>query len=269
MIIIGEKINGTLPHVREAIKHKDEDYIRKLALDQVEAGADYIDICAGTSSEVEVETLKWLMDIVQDAVDEPLCIDSPSPQVFEKVMNYAKKPGIINSVSEEKDKCDTIYPLVRGTDWQVIALTCNDHGIPPNALTRVEIAGRLVEKAQTYNIEPNHIFIDPLVLALSTNQDSLLVYLETMIKIKEIFPSIKATAGLSNISFGLPARRLVNQQFLSVALFSGLDSAIMDPCDRGLKATILTTQALKCEDKFCKNYLRAFRKGQIGPQKYK
>ena len=128
MIIIGEKINGTIPKVGRAIAEKDEAYIRELAIKHTEAGANYIDVCAGTAEDIEVETLTWLMGIVQDAVDTPLCIDSPNPRMIEAVFKHAKRPGIINSVSEEGDKPEVIYPLIEGTDWQVIALTCDNRG---------------------------------------------------------------------------------------------------------------------------------------------
>jgi len=100
-IIIGEKINGTIPSVGQAIQNRDENFIRDLAIRQAEAGADYINVSAGTSPEEELDILKWLMDVVQDAVDKPLCIDSPNPRTIEAVFKYAKKPGIINSVSGE------------------------------------------------------------------------------------------------------------------------------------------------------------------------
>ena len=259
MIIIGEKINGTLPHVRRAIEDKNDKFIRKLAIDQAEAGADYLDICAGTPEEIEAVTLKWLMDIVQQEVNNPLCIDSPNPDVFKRIIDFAKRPGIINSVSGEINKDATIYPLISGTDWKVIALTCDEEGIPADTQKRVIIAKKLVEKALVYKIKIDDIFIDPLVLSLSTNQDSLLTYLETMTEIKKIYPGLKVTSGLSNISFGMPLRRLINQQFLTIALFEGMDSAIMDPCDRNLIATIYTTQALKGNDNYCRKFLNAYR----------
>lgn len=96
MIIIGEKINGTIPSVKAAIERKDADYIAALAVKQTEAGATYIDVCASTAPEFEIETLKWLMDIVQNATDTPLCLDSPNPRVIEAVFKYANKPGLIN-----------------------------------------------------------------------------------------------------------------------------------------------------------------------------
>ncbi|MHB8076806.1 methyltetrahydrofolate cobalamin methyltransferase [Desulfosporosinus fructosivorans] len=265
MIIIGEKINGTIPSVKTAIQDRDEQFIRDLAVRQTEAGADYLDVCASTAPEVEAETLVWLMNIVQDAVDTPLCIDSPNPRVIEHVFKQAKRPGLINSVSAEGDKCEVIFPLIKGTDWGVIALTCDNHGIPSDIQTRVDITNLLVEKAKKYDITPDRLHIDPLVLALSTDSQSLLTFLETMKTVKNLYPSIKVTSGLSNISFGMPLRKIVNQHFLTIALFTGMDSAIIDPCSRDMYTTLLTTEALMGRDRLCRQFSNAYRKNKIGP----
>ena len=267
MIIIGEKINGTIPKVGKAIAEKDEAFIRDLAVKQAEAGTHYIDVCAGSSPEVEEETLIWLMDIVQDAVETPLCIDSPNPRTIEAVLKYARKPGIINSVSEEGDKTEVIYPLIAGTDWQVIALTCDNDGIPKTAEARIEIAKSLVEKAAKYDIAPDRIHLDPLVIALATDNNSVQNFVETMRVIKEMYPTIKITSGLSNISFGMPFRKIINQTFLTIATFFGMDSAIMDPCSRDMIAALLATEALMGKDRHCRKYNDAYRKGKIGPLK--
>lgn len=267
MIIIGEKINGTIPSVKKAIEAKDEEFIRDLAVRQAEAGADYIDVCAGTAPEIEEETLIWLMDIVQDAVEKPLCIDSPNPRTIEKVFPYAKRPGIINSVSEEGDKCEVIYPMIQGTEWQVIALTCDNRGIPSDVQTRVDITKIMVEKAQKYGITPDRIHIDPLVMALSADNKSLLNFIETLTAVKELYPTIKVTSGLSNISFGMPLRKVINQHFLTLAMYAGMDSAILDPCNRDMLTTLLATEALLGRDRFCRNFANAYRKNKIGPVK--
>lgn len=267
MIIIGEKINGTIPGVKKAIEEKDEELIRNLAVKQVEAGADYLDVCAGTAPEVEADTLKWLMDIVQDSVEIPLCIDSPNPRIIEQVFQYARKPGIINSVSEEGEKCEVIYPLISGTEWQVIALTCDKKGIPSDVQTRVEITRLMVEKAQNHNISPDRLHIDPLVMALSADNQSLLNFIETLRKVKELYPTIKVTSGLSNISFGMPLRRIINQHFLTIATYAGMDSAILDPCNREILTTLLATEALLGRDRYCRNFSNAYRKNKIGPDR--
>lgn len=267
MIIIGEKINGTIPIVKKAIEERDADFIRRRAIEQTESGADYLDICASTAPQAEAETLLWMMDIVQEAVDTPLCIDSPNARTIEAVLKYAKKPGIINSVSLEGDKCEIIYPLVKGTDWQVIALTCDNNGIPKDVETRLDIAVKLVEEAQQFDIAPERIHLDPLVIALATDNKSLLNFVETISRIKEIYPAIKITSGLSNISFGMPLRKVINQHFLTIAAFSGMDSAIIDPCNRDMITTLFATEALMGLDRNCRKYNEAYRKGKIGPVK--
>lgn len=267
MIIIGEKINGIIPNVKRAIEKKDEAIIRSLAVRQAAAGAAYIDVCAGTSPEREVETLKWMMDIVQDAVDTPLCIDSPNPHVIEQVFPLAKRPGLINSVSLEGDKCDVIYPLIQGTQWQVIALTCDNKGIPSDVRTRINITKSLVEKASAFDITPDRIHIDPLVIALSTDNASLVKFVETMQAVKELYPTIKITSGLSNISFGMPLRAVINQNFFTIATYNGMDSAIMDPLNRDMMAALLATEALMGRDRHCRAFSTAFRQNKIGPVK--
>lgn len=267
MIIIGEKINGTIPSVKKAIEEKDEAFIRNLAIKQAEAGADYVDVCASTAPEYEVETLKWLMDIVQDATDIPLCIDSPNPRVIEEVFQYAKRPGLINSVSLEGDKCEVVFPLIQGTTWEVVALTCDNSGIPKDVQTRVDICKAIVEKAQSYGIAPYRIHVDPLVISLSADNESLLKFAESTRQIKELYPTIKVTSGLSNISFGMPLRKVVNQNFLTLAMFAGMNSAIIDPLNRDMIATLLATEALLGRDRHCRNFANAYRKNKIGPLK--
>ncbi|NLM53136.1 MAG: methyltetrahydrofolate cobalamin methyltransferase [Firmicutes bacterium] len=266
MIIIGEKINGTIPKVGKAIEERDEAYIRDLAIKQAEAGAHYIDVCAGVAPEQEEEVLLWLMDIVQDAVDTPLCIDSPNPRMIEKVFSRAKKPGIVNSVSAEGDKMEVLYPLIQGTEWQVIALTCDNKGIPSDVDTRVNIARQMIDEAAKYDITPDRIHIDPLVMALSADNQSMIKFLETLKRVKELYPTVKITSGLSNISFSMPLRRVINQHFFCLAIYAGMDSAIMDPLNRHMMATLLATQALLGRDRYCRNFSNAYRKGIIGPK---
>lgn len=269
MIIIGEKINGTIPLVKKAIEERNAEFIRERAIKQAEAGANYIDICASTAPDVEVETLKWLIGIVQDAVDTPICIDSPNAKFLREVLPDINKPGLINSVSLEgdgiEDKCDIIFPLMEENNWQVIALTCdNEHGVPQDVQTRVEITKRIVEKASKFGIVPDRIHIDPLVMALSTDNKSLLNFIDSIKQIKAIFPTIKITSGLSNISFGMPLRKLINQNFMTLSIYAGMDSAIMDPLNVEIMNAIYATEALIAKDRHCRKFSNAYRKGIIG-----
>ena len=264
MIIIGEKINGAIPSVAEAIAGRDAEYIRSLAVRQTEAGAHYLDVCAGTAPELERDALTWLIGIVQDTVDTPICIDSPDPDVLRDVLPLIRHAGIVNSVSGEGAKCDKIYPLIAGSDWKVIALTCDDSGIPSDAQRKIGIALQLIGKAGDYGITPDRIFVDPLVMSLSVVNDALIGFLSALDGIRENYPDVHFTSGLSNISFGMPKRKLINQYFLAFAIQAGMDSAIMDPTDNVLSAGILAVEALLGRDKFCRAYNKAYRSGRLG-----
>lgn len=264
MIIIGEKINGTIPVVKEAIEKRDATFIADRAIKQTEAGAHFIDICASTAPEYEIETLKWLIEAVQDATDTPLCIDSPNPRVIESVFKYANKPGMLNSISEEGDKCEILLPLMEGNSWEVVGLTCDNNGIPCDVQTKVDITKIMVEKAAKYGVTPDRIHIDPCVMALSTENNSLLNFAQEIREIKELYPTIHVTGAISNISFGLPVRSLLNKTCMAFAIQAGMDSAVMDPLNRDMMGTIYATYALLGQDKHCRKYSKAFRAGQIG-----
>lgn len=264
MIIIGEKINGTIPVVKEAIEKRDAAFIAERAIKQSEAGADYIDVCASTAPELEIEVLKWLMDVVQDATDTPLCIDSPNPRVIEAVFKYAKQPGLLNSISGEGNKCEVLLPLLEGNTWEIVGLTCDDKGIPRDVETKVEITKIMVEKAAKYGVGSERIHLDPCLLALATENESFINFTREISEIRKLYPDIHITSGLSNISFGLPGRALVNKTFMALAIQAGMDSAVMDPTNKDMMGTIFAAYALLGKDRNCRRYSKAFRAGIIG-----
>lgn len=264
MIIIGEKINGFIPKTLAAIESRDEAYIRELAKAQVDGGADFIDVCAGTAPEIERETLMWLIGLVQDAVDTPIAIDSSDPQVILDMLPLAKRAGLINSVSMESGKCEAILPVIANTDWSVVCLTCDNNGIPDDPKVKYAIAQQIIEQTDALGIGRGRVFIDPLVTTLATTQDSLANFTAAIALIKADFPDVHFTSGLSNISFGMPYRKAINMQFLSLAMAAGMDSAIMDPTSPDMQATLHATEALLGNDEYCMNYLQAFRGGRFG-----
>lgn len=264
MIIIGEKINGTIPSVKTAIAGKDTDFIKSLAVKQSESGAAYIDACASVAPEIEIETLGWLMDLIQDVTDTPLCIDSPNPNIIKAVFEKAGKPGLINSVSCEGNKLDIIFPMIAETEWECVVLLCDNDGIPESVEKRLKIAEKIIGRAIKEGISPGRLHIDPLVMALSTDDNSMTKFMECTREIKKWYPEIHITSGLSNISFGLPLRKSINQYFLALAMSVGMDSAIMDPLNQDLMSAIYITDALLGRDRCCRKYTTAYRKGKIG-----
>ena len=267
MIIIGEKLNGSIPSVAKAIAEKDADLIRERARMQAEAGATFLDVCASVEEDVEVETLKWMIDCIQEATDLPISVDSPSAKVLAEIFPYCKRPGLINSVSMEGDKVDTIFPLIAETKWEVICLLSDDTGIPKCADDRLKVFEKLMAKAKEYGIQPSRMHIDPLIEMLCTSEDGIAMIEEVITTIREQYPSIHITAAVSNISFNLPVRKLINLGFTVLAMKAGLDSAILDPTNRDLLGVIYATEALLGLDDYCMEYIGAYREGLIGPVK--
>lgn len=270
MIIIGEKINGSIPSVAEAIAKRDADFIKQRAILQANSGATYIDCCASVPEAEEVETLKWMIDCIQEVTDLPISVDSPSPAVLAEAYKFCNKPGIFNSVSGEGSKIDTIFPIMaqpENAEWEVIALLSDDTGIPKSSADRLKVFDKIMAKAKEYGIKPSRIHIDPLVEMLCTSEDGITTNIETITSVREQYPSIHITAAISNISFNLPVRKLVNLGFLVLAMNAGLDSAIMDPTNRDMLGLVYSTEALLGLDDYCMEYIGAYREGLIGPVK--
>lgn len=261
MIVIGEKINGSIPVVAEAIAKRDSGFIKERARIQAAAGATFIDCCASVPEAEEVETLKWMIDCIQEVTDIPISVDSPSVHVLAEVFPYCKRPGLINSVSMEGDKVDIIFPLIADTKWQVIALCSDDTGIPKTAGDRLRVFGNLMEKAKEYGIAPSRIHIDPLVEMLCTSEDGIAMNVEVISTVRKQYPDIHITAAVSNISFNLPMRKYVNLGFTVLAMNAGLDSAILDPTNRDMLGVIYATEALLGMDDYCIEYIGAYREG--------
>ena len=258
MIIIGEKLNGSIPSVAKAIAEKDADLIRERARMQAEAGATFLDVCASVEEAVEVETLKWMIDLVQEVTDTPICVDSPSARSCVAAIPFCKRPGLINSVSLEGDKIDTIFPVIADTDWECVALLCDNDGIPDSVERRMKIFFGIMEKAKQYGIAPSRLHIDPLVVTLGTDQTALTVFADCCRRIKSEYPEIHITSGLSNISFGLPVRKNINQAFMVLAMNAGMDSAIVDPTNKNMIGMIYATNALLERDEYCLQYIDKF-----------
>jgi len=267
MIIIAEKINGSIPSVAKAIAEKNGDFIRNLAKAQSEAGADFIDVCASVDTAIEVETMKWLIDLVQEVTDTPIAVDSPSAVVCAEALKFCERPGLVNSVSLEGDKIDIIFPVIADTKWQCAALLCDDTGIPKSTEKRLEVFASIMEKAKEYNIDPSRLHIDPLVEMLCTSENGINIIVDVMAKIKAQYPAIHVTGAASNISYNLPARKVINQAFVVLAMNAGMDSVILDPLNRDMMGLIYATEALLGKDEYCIEYINAYREGFFGSKK--
>jgi len=263
MIIIGEKINGAIPSTGKAIAEKDVEFIRNLAIKQTEAGADFIDVCASVDDDIELATMKWLIDIVQEATEVPIAVDSPNIYTCLESMKFCNKPGLFNSVAMEGKKIDEAFKVIADTKWECVALLNSDKGIPKTAKDRLEVFADLMNKCKEYNIDPSRMHIDPLIEMLCTSEDGINMVTEVIREIKRSYPTIHVTGAVSNISFNLPARRIANQAFAVLAMNAGMDSFILDPLNKDMMGMLFATEAMSGEDEFCMEYISAFREGKF------
>jgi cobalamin-dependent methionine synthase I len=264
MIIIGEKINSTLKAIRPAMESRDKEAIVDLAKRQYEAGASFIDVNAGMFYENEIEILEWLIETVQEAVDAPFAIDSPNAKAILAGLkaNRNGKP-IINSITGEKERFEAVMPLVAEYKTGIIALCMDDRGMPETTAERVEIARTLITNLTKEGVALGDIYIDPMIRPVGTGSHYGIVALETMRQVKTEYPDVHIACGLSNVSFGIPARKVMNQAFLVAAMTSGMDGAILDPLDRKLMTFLYASEALLGIDDFCMNYITKFREGEL------
>lgn len=266
MEIIGEKINTTRKGVEAAVRQREASLIQDLARRQAEAGAAFLDVNSGLPLDPveEVSDFEWLVPLIQAAVNLPLCLDSAHPRVIEAGLRLHRGRAMINSVNGDPAVLDSILPLAARFRCKVVALTTSrEKKIPAGYADRLEIAVAIARSAEAHGVPLEDIYFDPLVLSLSTDQKNALVFLETLRSIKRDLPGARTVSGLSNISFGLPKRKVLNQAFLILAGAAGMDAAIADPTDKALMAMVTASDALAGRDTYCARYLQAFRKGKL------
>ncbi|MDO0822128.1 methyltetrahydrofolate cobalamin methyltransferase [Desulfosporosinus nitroreducens] len=262
MLIIGELINTSRKAIKEAVENRDGAYIQQVAKEQVEAGANYVDINCGTMVFNEVEVMEWLVNTVQEVVQAPLCIDTPNPVAMEAGLNLCKYgQPMINSISDEKERFAQVLPLVLKYKAKVVALCMDDTGIPETAQDRIRVADSLYTKLTAVGVADEDIYFDPLVKPVSSVETAGLEVLDTIKLIKEKYPQVHFTCGLSNVSYGLPNRKILNRLFVVQTMTVGMDGYILNPTDKEMMGAIYSGLALLGQDAYCMNYLSAHRKG--------
>ena len=238
MIIVGELINSSRKAIKEAIDKGDIEYIKKIAVDQEEAGATYIDVNAGTFVGTEIEHFKC-------------CIDSPDPKALEAALKVHKGTAMINSISLEEDRYDAVLPVVAGTDLKIVALCMSSDGMPETCDQRLKIADKLINGLVKNNVDIDNIYVDPLVQPIGTDDTYGFEFLDSVAAITTQFKGVHTMCGLSNISFGLPERKYINRNFAIMAIARGLDGLIINPLDRDMMGSIVTAEMLAGRDEFC------------------
>jgi|TARA_B100002003_G_scaffold242932_1_gene266648 5-methyltetrahydrofolate--homocysteine methyltransferase len=267
MITIGENINATAKSVAIAINNRDTEFIQNRAKVQAEAGADYIDVNAGSghgSQEQSIAAMQWVMDTVQQATDKPLVIDSDDPKVLQAALErYTGDNVIINSVTAESQRLTSIGSLAAKRQASLVALAMGEAGIPDNVSDRLAACDQIVRELVKLGVTTNKIYFDALVLPISVDVSQGMITLNTITQIKQRYPDAKTVVGLSNISYGLPNRSIVNRAFMLMAAYAGLDAIIVNPLDTKLMGLIKVADMLTARDPMCRGYIRAHRKGLL------
>jgi len=264
--IVGERLNSTRRSVAVAIAERDAEFVKSEAVRQTEAGADFLDLNAAARVSQEIGDIKWLIEVVQAAVETPLCIDSPSPKAIVAALEIARGEVMVNSITAERERAGQILPLVRDHGARVVGLTMGEQGMSNTAEQRRDLALTIVDLAARYDVPAERVYIDPLVRPVSTEGAQGRQFLDGVRAIRAALPEVHIICGLSNVSFGLPGRHLLNRTFLAMAMAAGLDAAIVDPLDAGLTATIHASCALLGMDEYCVEYLAAHRGGLLGEE---
>ncbi|PIQ86142.1 MAG: hypothetical protein COV73_05025 [Candidatus Omnitrophica bacterium CG11_big_fil_rev_8_21_14_0_20_43_6] len=261
MFIIGELINGMYPNIAYALKERDKRIIQASALEQIAGGADALDLCCGPASKNPLIDMPWLVEIVQEVTDQPLCLDSSKPKVIEEGLKAARNKTIINSTTADAEKLEILIPLAKQYKSKLIGITISAKGIPQNKDQRLELAAVIITQAGEKDFPIQDLYLDPILMPVNVAQRQMRDTLEAIAEFKMIaHPSPQTIVGLSNISQGAKTRRLINRTFLTMAVASGLDSAILNPKDKELMDTLITTELILNKHIYCDSYLEAYRK---------
>ena len=257
-VIIGERINPTgKKKFKEALKNQDIDYILNEAFSQTEAGANILDVNVGLPEIDECSTMEKAVKAISSAVNLPLQIDSSDPKTLERALRIYNGKPMVNSVNGKQESLDEILPIVKKYGGVLVGLCLDENGIPSDAEGRVEIARKITNEAAKYGIMKKDLVMDALTLTISAQQQESTQTIKALKTIKEEL-GIKTVLGVSNISFGLPRRELVNSTFFAMALNNGLDACIINPCADSMMNTYRAYRALAGIDENCADYVSAY-----------
>ena len=264
-VIIGERLNPTgKKALQSALRENNMDFVMKEAIRQQEQGAHVLDVNMGLPDIDEPEMLKKAVIEIQSIVDLPLQIDSSDPRALERAARVYNGKPLINSVNGKKDSLKSVLPIVKKYGAAVLGLTLDDNGIPQSAEGRLEIARAILEEAERIGIPKEDVLIDCLVMTVSAQQEQAMETLRAVRMVKEEL-GLKTVLGVSNVSFGLPNRPLINRTMLAMALIQGLDAPIMNPGDEGMRQTLSAYRVLSGKDPSAAEFIAAFSEAGYKP----
>lgn len=263
MVIVGERINTSRKLVNEAVDKRDVAYIQADVKAQAEAGAHFIDVNAGSRHGSELADLQWLIEVVEEVVTVRLSLDSSNPETLLRVVGKVRDMPMLNSTTAEKARFEKMIPVIQTRECDIVALCMDDRGIPKLPDQVLQNATKLVADLERLGVKRERIFLDPLIQAVSVDQKAALNSLEAIERIHRELPGVNTVCGLSNVSFSLPKRHLVNRTFLTLAMRAGLSGAIIDPLDKKIMGALRATNMLLGKDPFCRQYLKSYREGKL------
>jgi len=262
LTIVGERINSSRKTITDAISQRNAEFIKKEGSLQKAAGAALLDVNCAFNTENEIGDMEWLIEILQSHTGLPLSLDSPNPDVIERGLKMHKGKALINSVTLENAKMERILPLAAEFKSMVIVLAMDERGVPENTEQRLKAAQKTLKKIGNFGIRNEDVFIDPLLRPISSEPKQANEAIES-IKLIKAETGLKLICGLSNVSYGLPERSLLNGVALAVMMASGLDAAIMDPSNKRTGAILKAANALLGNDEFSMDYIASYRSGML------
>lgn len=261
MYIIGEKINGMFKKVNQAILERNTAYIKELAKQQLDAGADALDVNVGPESIKPMEDMKWLITTIREVTDKPLAIDTTKPDIMEEGLKLAGEGSFINSTHADNEKLDIYIPMAKKYNAKLIALTISKSGVPQDVNGKMELVTNIISKCLEYEYDISNLYIDPVILPVNVSQQNAYAVLEVIQQIKLVSdPPPKTLLGLSNVSQGTKYRSLIDRTYVVLALHAGLDAAILNPLDYELMNAIITAEICLNKQLYCDSFLEAYKK---------
>lgn len=266
VVIIGESLNATIPAICEAVKNHDKAWIQKVAMEQVEADADYLDLNAQVTGCDEMIDLPWMVETVREVTDVPLVLDSSNPPAIIHTLESFDWKGqvpIISSITNEGNSPDKLLPVAAKYNTGIVALLMDDDGINHTAEGRFKICQELVKKSRDAGVADHNLWIDPLILPIGTDDNVGTISFELLQMMKSEFPEIRTYCGLSNVSFGMPHRALLNRTYVAMLAANGMEGFMINPRGKEMRAMMYAIRALMGEDQQCGKYIQAHRDGVL------
>jgi len=258
-VIIGERLNSSSARVKDLFNRRDTDAVRELAKRQLDAGAKYIDVNASMLMDEEIPTIRWVADIVLNELGGKISVDSADQKVLITLAEEFRERAVLNSVACDEDILREVFETAGKTGSKVIVMLKDRESLPTTVSKRMELCERLERVLNEVGFDAENILVDPIITPVATSKSGANVFVESLLEISKSFPQYRTVCGVSNVSFGLPDRKVVNRAFIAVAIWAGLDAAICDPTDGALVDTIFSAMALSGRDKNCIAYLKRYR----------